>query len=610
MVLWFVATAIASSAAFLVAPDRRGPGAMAVRGLAVAIGTLLLVLLPFAWAWIERPFAGSGQVLGVATAFATARAMLADGAAMILLGNVFGIALAAWMRLHHELDVPLRRLVTEKLTLVLAGIVLVAAALPWLSANRDRISSIEIASLAKLTLQPASATQVPNAISSGSGDSVQRSGIDIAQYVTFAREFTGLAAIRRDLEIAASLPGAGPPLMVDAVLLNRLPLTLDLMRRLEALLACVSAYVGHMRDYRLFLVDVRPVLLELDRVNRYRVEGLTRHEPTQKLRDVAVTLAREARERIAGVPQAPPGIGAEERSKACAQLAAGMFSPDALRSIPGGDRLDRLNPYPVIVLGYLYGAIGSHETAIDELLSHVDRIRTEIANGVPPEDRPFLLWFALRAMIEASVLAEQNTFVPHRPEEMRRLLAIALELVEEGRVPDPTDFASRCTAREVSAPERRAVFTSLTLRSRLLQAAAAAGRVGAAELLEARRLTDIDLNRCFGGLFRQSGGDFLSSVGATLQVTRARIMLGWSATARLDRRISDDEARMLVRDARDSAITAVALLEALTRREAAPLIAVRNGTMEPLSARLRRTSYEAQLSEARSTLQQALALAH
>lgn len=612
MILWFVACAIVSSAAFLVLPDRRGSGAMAIRGLAVAVGTLLLVMLPFTWAWTDRALADNGQTLGIVSAFTAARAMLTYHAALLLLGNVFGIVLAAWIRLHHGADMPLKRLATEKLSLTLAGIMLVAVTLPWLSANKDRISSIEIASLAKLSLQPAAATQVPNATSSG-GESSQTSSFDIAEYVKNARDFTREVGIVRDIDIARALPGGSQVETAEKVLAGNLRATRPLMQRLEPLLACVAEYVADMRDYRLFLVDVRPVLLSLHLVRRYQVTGWIAKQVVVDFEWAARVLAAEARQRIAaGRPIASAGAYPATSTR-CDTTAPPDDSIQRLLDVADAgepiDQLDLLNPYPVIVLAYLYAAIGSHETAVDELLAHVDRIRAQVASGMRPHQRSLLLWFALRAIIEASVLAEQDALLPQRGELMRRLLAIAVDLAGEARLPEPSEFASRCRAAEIGQSERNAAFTSLTLRLRLLQAAAATGRIGPGELDAALRLGTIDLERCFGPLLAQGDADFLRGVAATLHVTRARIKLAWSATGRIDRRVTDDEAEALVRGARDDAIAAVTQLEELTRREEGRLFPERGREIVPLATRLRRTTYEARLQEARSVLQQAVALA-
>lgn len=606
MILWFVASAIVSSAAFLVAPDRRGQGAMAVRGVAIALGTLVLIVLPFTWAWTERAIGDSGQTLGMVAAFTAARAMLTHHAALLLLGNVFGIVLAAWMRLHHGVDLPLARLAKEKLSLTLAGIMVVAVTLPWLSANRDRISSIEIASLAKLSLQPATAAQAPNATSSD-GESSQTSSFDIAQYIANAREFTGEAGIRRDIEIARALPGGNSVPGAETLLAGELRATRALMQRLDPLLGCVARYVAEMRDYRLFLVDVRPVLLALHQIRRYQV--------TERIaRDIVVDFDWAARVLVAEVRGRIASAGGDPVTSGGCDGAVARYDPvSTLLEIADGraaiDRIDRLNPYPVIVLAYLYAAIGSHETGVDELLAHVDRIRAAVARGEIQAQRPLLLWFAIRAIVEASVLAEQDILLPQRSELMRRLLAIAVDLADEAGLPDPSEFAPRCLAAGPGRPERRAALTSLTLRLRMLQAAAATGRVGPGELDAASRLGRIDLERCFAPLFAPADREFLSATAAAVHLTRARIMLAWSATGRIDRRITDEEARTLVREARDNAIAAVTLLEEITRRVVAPLFPQGGRELVPLSTRLRRSAYEARLSEARATLQQAVALA-
>ncbi|MDW8443355.1 MAG: hypothetical protein RML45_02865 [Acetobacteraceae bacterium] len=208
MILWFVASAIATAAAFLVAPDRRGPAALAVRGLAVALGTLILVVLPFGVALSARWGGSQLTAESHAVALATARALLTENAALILLGNLFGIALAAWLRIYDRIETPTEKLLTERLTLILAGLVLVAIGLPWLSANKDRIGSVEIASLAKLTLQPAVSAQIQNAVSSARRQRQKSAPASTSRSTSrFARDFTTTRAIQRDFEAAAILPG-------------------------------------------------------------------------------------------------------------------------------------------------------------------------------------------------------------------------------------------------------------------------------------------------------------------------------------------------------------------------------------------------------------------
>ncbi|MDW8443356.1 MAG: hypothetical protein RML45_02870 [Acetobacteraceae bacterium] len=387
------------------------------------------------------------------------------------------------------------------------------------------------------------------------------------------------------------------------------------MSRLDPMLECVEAYVRAMRDYRLFLIDVRPLVLELQRIWGFQAEGRLPIHAVLDLDSAARVLAGEAAWRLAARRSRTLMWHYDDGPKPCRERTSAEHDPllhhhaAADGHIPL-DQLDELNPYLVIVLAYLYGAIGSHATAVDELLAHVDRIRDALVRR--PElsrHRPLLLWFSLRAVIEASVLAEQDSAQPQKAEMMRRLLSTAVDLAREAGAPEPWDFAARCR-NEGDPAARRIAFTLLNLRARLLQAAAAAGRTGAAEHAEAVRLAAIDLDACFAPLFAGRRDDIIRSVAAMIQVTRARLALAWSAAARSGRLITDDEARSLARGARDSAMAAIIMLEDLTRQNATPVPSRGVDETDGMAARLRRPAHEARLAEARTTLQQALALAH
>jgi hypothetical protein len=399
----------------------------------------------------------------------------------LLLGLLSGPIFLLWLRFFQAAGLGGGAGPPISLSIALAALAGLALILPNLDRWFSRATSVELAKVVKLTIDAkqsdvTDSSPIAPTYSAGQSASIDFKGqhvLDGLQWLAdMARgddqnEKEGM--IERDQKYQAILSKdkfSSPqreykdPVRYD----------LEFIRALKPLARCLHRYAEEYHDYRLFLVDVKPLLVTLTTFSR-----------TKNLAPPAVaeltTIADELRNTIEKKLET---VTADEDAIARCKNPISF----AKYRVEAGNSL----PYKTIALAYLLSAIGSDDTAIVELGEWLST-----AEGVP-------VWFRLRAMQEQAILlAKVLPGGVHHPSYRKFIRELKEEFKNNLPNKNLLNWSSTCMRENMSVYESQIYFTYVTDLNLYIKAHSNTLSVTPDVVNEAELLRQLNL-RCFDNI--------------------------------------------------------------------------------------------------------------
>jgi hypothetical protein len=267
------------------------------------------------------------------------------------------------------------------------------------------------------------------------------------------------------------------------------------LQYLAPLAKCLHKYAEEFQDYRLFLVDVKPVILSLTQLAKLDDNSSlkTSYEYfTENVRQLRSHVMRAISHRSNDVQ----AVCTEEPKVALSDL------PEF------GSRL----PYKTIALSFFLAAVGAPDTAVVELAEWLRR-----NSGKVPS------WYEQRAQIQLSILLEKAMPGGFRNPTFRRFMDDHIRELE-GVIPvtDVVKWADKC--REASILDAQLVFTYMTQVNIYVKASSNLDDISSeiVRMAEQNKNADLDCFDKLGYISKEKDGwraEFLTSYAYALIVS-------------------------------------------------------------------------------------------